>query len=92
MFEFLVDVLATFLGGYFSQKATTGKITSAKYFFSIFFLILFSYILYVFIYYLISGQFYLTVKKILFAFLVAILVASFLYVGLKIYLGYKKQS
>jgi len=40
MFEFLINAIASFLGGYFSQKTIEKKITKIKFFFSIFFIIL----------------------------------------------------
>lgn len=36
MFEFLIDGIASFIGGYCSQKAKERKITVGKFFFSIF--------------------------------------------------------
>lgn len=92
MFEFLIDGVATFLSGYFSQKATTGKISTVKYFVIIFTIIFSAYLCYILTDFISSGILHLSIKKLFFALFVSLSASIILYFGVRGYKYYKRKN
>lgn len=86
MIDFLINGIASFLGGYFSQQTVEKRISIKKFFFLIFLLIL----TISFCYQAIIGK--IAGSEILFGFLVASIGASFCASALFIYLKIKTKK